>query len=90
MHKKQLYLHDLDEHAECLLLGHLHEQQPDDERRSLAVAHLPVVDGVRLHHVEQSLLPHAVLLLEEVVLGVRARNVSGKKCSKELKGGNWK
>lgn len=54
---------------------HLHEQQPHDEGWALAVAHLPVMEGVRLHHVEQTLLPQPVLLLEEVMLRVRPGNV---------------
>ena len=58
--------------------SHLHEQQPYDEGRPLAVSDLPVVDGVGLHHVEQRLLADPVLLLEEVMLGVRAGNVPGK------------
>ena len=41
----------------------------------MAVADLSVVDGVSLHDVEESLLADAVLLLEEVVLGVGAGNV---------------
>ncbi len=57
--------------------SHLHEQEPYDEGRPLAVADLPVVDGVGLHHVEQRLLADAVLLLEEVVLGIGAGNVPG-------------
>ena len=36
-------LHDLHQHGEGLLLGHLHEQQAHDEGGPLAVAHLPVV-----------------------------------------------
>lgn len=55
--------------------SYLHKQQADYEPGALAVAHLPVVEGVRLHHVEQRLLAQPVLLLEEVVLGVRARYV---------------
>ena len=61
-----------------ILLGrhYLHQQEADNEGAALAVADLPVVDAVGLHHVEQRLLAHAALLLEEVVLGVGAGDVA--------------
>jgi hypothetical protein len=34
------------------------------------------VDGIGLHDVEEGLLAHAILLLEELVLGVRPGNVA--------------
>ena len=49
-------LHDLHQHGEGLLLGHLHEQQAHDEGGPLAVAHLPVV--VQYHPVTFSNLGH--------------------------------
>ena len=48
----------------------LHEEESDDEGRSLTVANFPVVERVGLHDVEETLLAQAVLLLEEVVLRV--------------------
>lgn len=54
------------------LLLYLHEKEPHDETGPLAVAHLTVVQWVRLHHVEQTLLSQSILLLEEVVLRICA------------------
>lgn len=54
------------------LLFYLHEEEPHNETGPLAVAHLTVMQGVCLHHIEQTLLPQSILLLEEVVLWVRA------------------
>ena len=62
------------------LSTHLHQEEPHDEGAALAVAHLPVVDAVGLHHVEQRLLAHAALLLEEVVLRVGPGDVSPEGC----------
>ena len=61
-----------------ILLGrhYLHQQEADNEGAALAVADLPVVDAVGLHHVEQRLLPGAVLLLEHIVLWVGPGYVS--------------
>lgn len=61
--------------AQALLL-YLHEEKPNDETRPLAVAHLAVMQGVCLHHVEQTLLSQSILFLEEVMLWVCACYVS--------------
>ena len=47
-----------------------------DEREALTEFYLSVVNTVGLHHIEQRLLPGAVLLLEHVVLGVGPSYVS--------------
>ena len=67
--------HQDDKQLKRLLLGHVHEQHSHNKRRPLAVAHLCVIQRVRLHHVEQNLLPFARLLLELAVLGKRAGEV---------------
>ena len=65
-----------------ILLGrhYLHQQEADNEGAALAVADLPVVDAVGLHHVEERLLPDPALLLEEVVLWVGPGYVSPDGC----------
>ncbi len=40
---------------------YLHEQQSHDEAGSLAVTDLPIVKGVGLHHIEETLLSTASL-----------------------------
>uniref|UniRef100_A0A182XTE1 Secreted protein n=1 Tax=Anopheles quadriannulatus TaxID=34691 RepID=A0A182XTE1_ANOQN len=70
-----ILLHNLHQHGKRFLFRHLHQQQPNDETGPLTVANLPVVQRVRLHHVEQCLLAEPVLLLEEVMLRVGAGNV---------------
>ena len=70
-----IYAHE--HHDKNFFVRHyLHQQEADNEGAALAVADLPVVDAVGLHHVEQRLLAHAALLLEEVVLGVGAGDVA--------------
>lgn len=64
------------EHSRLRSETYLHEEDADDESRALTVAHLPVVERVRFHHVEQALLAEAILLFEEVVLRVRAGDVA--------------
>ena len=65
----------------------LHEQKTDDEGRALAVADLSVMQRVGLHHVKQTLLAHAVLLLEEVVLRVRPRDIPPDRLRAEVNRG---
>ena len=57
-------------------ITYLHQEETHDEGTALAVAHLPVVDAVGLHHVEERLLAHAVLLLEEFMLWICPGNIS--------------
>jgi hypothetical protein len=51
---------------------YLHEEKSHNEARTLAVANLTVMQGVRLHHIEQAFLSQSVFLLEEVMLWVCA------------------
>ncbi len=53
----------------------LHEEKSNNERGSLTISDLSIVDGISLHHVEEGLLAHPVLLLEELVLRVGPRDV---------------
>lgn len=55
---------------------YLHEEDADDESRSLAVAHLAIMQRVGFHDVEEAFLTQAIFLFEEVVFGVRARYVA--------------
>ena len=55
--------------------NNLHEQEANDESGTLAVSDLAVVQAVSLHDVEEAFLAEAVLLLEEVMLGIGARYV---------------
>ena len=51
------------------LLGHVEQQERNDETHSLAVSDALVVHRVRLECVEERRLTHSTLLAEEDVLG---------------------
>lgn len=54
-------VHDLDEQIERLLFGHVQEQRGDEERETLTIADLFVVDWVGLAELVESLLAGLVL-----------------------------
>lgn len=60
----------------AIIKYHLHQQQPNDEARALAVAHLPIVQRICFHHVKQCLLAKPILLLEEIMLRIGTGDVS--------------
>lgn len=51
---------------------YLHQEDTDDESRSLAVAHLTIMQRIGFHDVEEALLAQAIFLFKEVVFRVRA------------------
>lgn len=66
----------LDLYTSRFLYVYLHEEDTDDESRSLAVAHLTIMQRIGFHDVEEAFLAQSIFLFEEVVFGVRARNVA--------------
>lgn len=58
------------------VLTYLHEKESHNEGRPLAVAHLTVMEGVRLHHVKEAFLAQPILFLKEVMFRICAGNVS--------------
>lgn len=60
----------------CTVLTYLHEKEPHNEGGPLAVAHLTVMEGVRLHHVKEAFLAQPILFLKEVMFRICAGNVS--------------
>lgn len=55
-----------DEHAEGLLIAHLHEKRTDEESQTLAIADLVVIQAEALQHSSEHLLPFAFRILEHV------------------------
>ena len=55
---------------------YLHEQQPNNEGRPLAVAYFPVVKRIGLHDIEKTFLAESVLLFEKVMLRVCSGDIS--------------
>ena len=57
-------------------LSYLHEEDADDESRSLAVANFTIMQRIGFHDVEETFLAQAIFLFEEVVFRVRASYVA--------------